>query len=266
MPELRQAPPRALVSGAASGIGRATVARLLADGAHVTGLDVDERGLEDRAREHAEYGERYVPIVGDVTAADDRAAALDAAVDADGALDMLVNNAGIFIFRGADATQAEWERMFSVNLLAHAQLTGEAVPALERSERAAVVNVSSISGHIAQAGRWTYNSCKAGLLSLTRCQALDLGPLGIRVNSVSPGWIWTEALDADAGGDRARMEPVWGAFCPLNRCGEPDEVAGSIAFLLGPDAAFVNGTDLAVDGGYLAAGPEGAAFPASAPR
>ncbi|MCX6622927.1 MAG: SDR family oxidoreductase, partial [Acidobacteria bacterium] len=92
---------------------------------------------------------------------------------------------------------------------------------------------------------------------LTKCMALDLAPFGIRVNSVSPGWIWTREVDRAAGGDRAKWEPVWGQFHMLERCGDPIECAGPILFLLSDDASFVTAVDLPIDGGYQGLGAEG---------
>jgi NAD(P)-dependent dehydrogenase (short-subunit alcohol dehydrogenase family) len=124
----------------------------------------------------------------------------------------------------------------------------------------AIVNVSSISGHIAQTGRWTYNASKGAVNQLTRCQALDLAPYNIRVNSVSPGWIWTREVYKAAemgGGGREKWDPIWGKYHMLRRCADPVECAGPILFLLSEDASFITGTDLPVDGGYLGMGPEG---------
>jgi len=174
-----------------------------------------------------------------------------------GRLDFLVNNAAVFLLAGLHATHEQWTRTLAVNLVAVAEFTARSVPLLAKSPRASVVNIASISAHIAQADRWTYNSAKAGVVELTRCQALDLTPL--RVNSVSPGWIWTEVLDEASGGDRAAWEPVWGGYCPEGRCGEPREVAMAVEFLLSPRASFITGVDLPVDGGYLATSSEGAA-------
>jgi NAD(P)-dependent dehydrogenase (short-subunit alcohol dehydrogenase family) len=142
--------------------------------------------------------------------------------------------------------------------------------ALTASTHGAVVNVASISGYIAQPGRWTYNATKAAILSLTRCQALDLSGRGIRVNSVSPGWTWTPEVDRAAEGDRAKWDPIWGRFHMLRRCADPREVARPILFLCSDDASFITATDLHVDGGYLGMGSEGlgdtSVFAASAPQ
>jgi NAD(P)-dependent dehydrogenase (short-subunit alcohol dehydrogenase family) len=120
-----------------------------------------------------------------------------------------------------------------------------------------VVNIASISAHVAQPNRWTYNACKGAIVSLTRCQALDLAPYGIRVNAISPGWIWTPEVAKAAGGEREKWEPVWGRFHMLRRLGEPREVARAVLFLCSPDASFITGVELPVDGGYLGLGSEG---------
>jgi NAD(P)-dependent dehydrogenase (short-subunit alcohol dehydrogenase family) len=123
-----------------------------------------------------------------------------------------------------------------------------------------IVNVSSISAHIAQKDRWTYNSAKGAVAQLTRCQAMDLAPMGIRVNSVDPAWIWTNETDKAAnadGGGREKWDPIWGAFHLLRRMGLPVEVARPVLFLLSDEASFITGASLLVDGGYLAMGPEG---------
>jgi NAD(P)-dependent dehydrogenase (short-subunit alcohol dehydrogenase family) len=246
----------ALVTGAGSGIGAAIARLLVEEGAIVTGVDLNEEGLRKTARALGDLESRFRPMTADVTDPASRRHAVAVAVDGGAALDILVNDAAVFLFAGSDATAEQWRRTLDVNLQAPAEFVADALPFLRAATRAAVVNVASISGHVAQANRWTYNAAKGGLIELTRCQALDLAP--IRVNSVSPGWIWTEVLDQAASGDRARWEQVWGAYAPLQRCGEPVEIAQVVSFLLSDEASFVTGADVPVDGGYLATGPEGA--------
>jgi NAD(P)-dependent dehydrogenase (short-subunit alcohol dehydrogenase family) len=120
----------------------------------------------------------------------------------------------------------------------------------------AIVNIASVSGHVAQPSRWTYNACKGAILTMTKCMALDLAPHKIRVNAISPGWIWTPEVAKAAGNDRARWEPVWGRYHMLRRLGEPREVARAILFLCSDDASFITGAELPVDGGYLGLGSE----------
>lgn len=246
-----------LVTGAGSGIGAATARQFVAEGAYVTGVDVNADGLRTVERSLDGSAGRLTTVVADITADGAADELVAAAAGPDGALDVLVNNAAVFLLAGVDATDEQWQRTLDVNLLAPARLVAAAVKALARSTAPAVVNVASISGHISQAGRWTYNASKGGVLELTRCQALDLAPDGIRVNSVSPGYIWTEVLDRAADGDRERWEPVWGGACPLDRCGEPAEVASVIGFLASPAASYVTGTDVLVDGGLVSMSPDG---------
>lgn len=254
-PAPRFAGRAALVTGAANGIGAAVVAQLVSEGAHVTGLDLDERGLDRVASLSASGPGTFRGIPVDITETARYPDLIAEAADA-GTLDVLVNNAGVFLMGGVDATDYQWSRTLDVNVLAPAKLTAAAVEALSRSEHAAVVNVASISGHVGQPGRWTYNAGKGATLSLTRCQALDLAPSRIRVNSVSPGYVWTDVLEKSAGGDREKWDPIWGSSCPMLRCGEPSEVATAIAFLASDDASYITGTDLLVDGGSLSMAPD----------
>ncbi len=174
-----------------------------------------------------------------------------------GRIDALVNNAFSFLAKGLDATSADFARSFGVGPVAFALLTQLVAEPMRRQGGGAIVNVSSISAWIAQPNRWTYNMAKGAVTQLTRCAALDLAPHKIRVNSVSPGWIWTREVDKAANGDRAKWDPVWGSFHMLGRMGHPVEIAGPVLFLLSDDASFITGTDLPVDGGYNGLGPEG---------
>ena len=121
----------------------------------------------------------------------------------------------------------------------------------------AIVNISSVSAHVAQPNRWTYNAAKGAVNQLTRCMALDFAPDGIRVNTVSPGWIWTREVLKAAGGDRKKWGPVWGKFHMMGRLGEPREVAKAVLFLCSDQASFITAAELPVDGGYLGMGSEG---------
>ena len=250
---------RVLVTGAGGGIGAATARQFIAEGAYVTGVDLNGDGLATLADELGPGAERFTPLVLDITDEAAQTTMIETASGPDGALDVLVNNAAVFLLSGLKASEEDWRRTIDVNLLAPAQIVQRAAHALRRAApRAAVVNVASISAHVAQRDRWTYNAAKGGVLSLTRNQALDLASDGIRVNSVSPGYVWTEVLDRGAGGDRARWEPIWGSFCFLGRCAEPFEVAAAIAFLASDAASFITGNDLLVDGGLVSMSPDGA--------
>lgn len=246
----------AIVTGGASGIGAAVVREFNALGVNVVSMDLDGEGARSVART-CKYPDRVIVFEGDVS---DRQAGIrsaEEAVKAWGRVDFVVNNAASFIGKGLDVTDADWQRSLGVNVQGCANLVQACHPAMKRAGGGAVVNVASISGYIAQPARWTYNASKGAILSLTRCQALDLAKDGIRVNSVSPGWIWTREVAKAAGGDRALWEPVWGRYHMLRRLGEPKEVADVIVFLCSDRASFVTAADIAVDGGYRGLGSEG---------
>ncbi len=246
----------AIVTGGASGIGRATVEELCKEGAAVAFTDISAAG-ETMARTMTGAGFDVLFCQGDMADETFCRAAVEQAGSRWGRIDYLVNNAFSFTAKGLDATRENWERVMQVGPMAYALMAQIVAPWMERNGGGAIVNMSSISAFIAQPNRWTYNTAKGAVHTLTKCMALDLAPHNIRVNSVSPGWIWTREVDAAAGGDRARWEPVWGQFHMLERCGEPVECARPILFLLSDDASFITAADLPIDGGYQGMGSEG---------
>jgi hypothetical protein len=181
---------------------------------------------------------------------------VDATLQRHGRLHLLVNNAFSFTAKGMDATRNDWDRVMNAGPVAYATMIQFAAPHMKKAGSGAVVNMSSISAHIAQPNRWTYNAAKGAVNQLTRCAALDLAP-AIRVNTLSPGWIWTREVDKAAHFDRAKWGPIWGKFHMLRRLGTVEECASACAFLLSDDASFVTGTELMVDGGYGGLGSEG---------
>ena len=249
----------AVVTGGASGIGFATTRAFTRSGACVVVVDRDGDRATLAASELRNEGGSVAVVVGDVRGEVVRRQAAHEAVALGGAVRYLVNCAATFLARGEDATPEDWELSLGVNVAGTALMATAVVPLIRQAGGGAIVNVASISGYIAQPRRWTYNATKGALLALTRCQALDLAADRIRVNSVSPGTIWTAELDRMAGGDRAKWEPVFAPHHMLNRVGEPDEVASAILFLCSQAASFITGEDLRVDGGYVAMGHDGPA-------
>ena len=249
----------AIVTGGASGIGRAVATELAREGAAVAIADLSPAGAAFAAELQAAGGQAlYLP--GDLADEAVCAGLVAQTVAHFGRLDCLVNNAFSFIAKGLDATRADWERMFAVGPIAYSVMAQHAAEPMKRSGGGAIVNLSSISAFIAQPNRWTYNAAKGAVHTLTKCMAFDLAPFRIRVNSVSPGWIWTQEVYKAAaidGGGREKWDPIWGEYHMLQRCGDPVEVAAAVLFLLSADASFITAADLAVDGGYMGMGPEG---------
>ena len=242
---------RVLVTGAASGIGRATCVRVARDGrerAQIAAVDLAlSPALDGVAKELRALGADVLTLAGDMATADAPARVVEAALARFGGLDALVSNAGINR-PGALASYSldDWDRLFAVNVRATWLLAKAAYPALA-SSRGAIVITASMSGSQAHANLGAYGPSKAAVIMLGQVLAQEFGRDGIRVNSVSPGMVrtaMTEAVYADA-----RLLAEREALVPLGRVAAPDDIADVVAFLLGPDARYVNGHDLVVDGG-----------------
>jgi len=247
----------AVVTGGASGIGAATAREFAKRGATAVIFDINTSAAREVVAGILADGGKAEAYDVDVSDADACRAAVGQLVQEYRRLDTLVNNAVSFIAKGLDVTTAEWERSLGVNVRGYGNMVQACHGPMKASGGGAIVNIASVSAHVAQPDRWTYNATKGAIVTLTKCQALDLAPDGIRVNVVSPGWIWTPEVQKAAQGDREKWEPVWGRFHMLRRLGEPEEVARAVLFLCSDDASFITATELFVDGGYMGMGSEG---------
>ncbi len=240
----------AVVTGAASGIGRATALRLAREGARVLAADRTAEALAETAALARAQGTPVETMVADVGAADAPRAVIGAALAHFGALHLLMNNAGIGGAKRADATSDDdFDAHLAINLRSVFRFSREAIGAMAAG--GAIVNVASIFGMVGFPANAAYAAAKAGVAGLTRQMAADYGPAGIRVNAIAPGLIetgMTRARIADSAWFRAQMTEA----TPLGRNGTPDDIAAAAAFLLSADAAFISGQVLVVDGGWLA--------------
>ncbi len=240
-----------LVTGAARGIGLAIARRFLEDGWRVGLLDIDAPEL---AAAMARLGspDRTLALECDVAFADQVDAAVRRLDSRFGRLDALVNNAGTAVFKPIlQTTTQEWERVLAVNLTGPFLCGQACAPVMLRGGGGSIVNVGSISGLRASMLRVAYGTSKAGLMHLTKQQAAELGPIGIRVNAVAPGPVDTAMAKAVHSDD---IRADYHDAIPLNRYGTEEEIAAAVWFLCSAEASYVNGHTLAVDGGFDAIG------------
>ena len=250
MPTRRFEGKTALVTGAASGIGKAVAVRLGAEGANVVVNDLTPEAVRKVVDEITSAGGRALAVAGDVGNPDDVKAAVQAAVSGFGGLQLAFNNAGIGGPQGPieNIDLAEYRRLIDVNL--HSVFYGMhfEIPAMLRAGGGSIVNMSSILGLVGEPLAVPYVTAKHGVVGMTRAAAIGYAPRGIRVNSVHPGYIDTPLL---ANLPEGMREALVGQH-PIGRLGTTDEVAAVVLFLLSDDAAFVTGSQYVVDGGYTA--------------
>ena len=255
----RLAGKRALVTGAASGIGKAIATRLTLEGATVAGLDADLVGLERAQAELTRSGGAFVSVQGDVTQLASVEAAVAKAVKAMGGLDIVVNNVGLSARGTVETTsEADWDRV-SLNTKSVFLVSKFTVPHLRAAGGGAIVNIGSCTGIHAETNRVAYGTAKGAIVMMTKLMALDHGLDGIRVNCISPGVTETSLSqgnrrrEAERRGvtlDDVNREII--STYPLRRTGDPCDIANGVLYLVSDEASWVTGASLVIDGGWSA--------------
>ena len=239
----------AVVTGGTRGIGLAVAKRLTADGYDVLLTYKGDADAADAAKtELAGSGRQIEVIAADISTADGAGQAIEAAMQSLGRLDVLVNNAGItrdtLLMRMSDD---DWDVVLTTNLKGAFLTSKAAIRPMLRQRSGRIVNISSVVGQVGNAGQANYAAAKAGLIGFTKSLAKEVGSRGITINAIAPGFIDTRMT----AGLPDEMKATLLERTPLNRFGTPEDVAGAVAFLVGPDASFITGHTLTVDGGLF---------------
>ena len=244
-----------MITGAASGIGKAATLLFLEENARVVAVDIDQAGLEALSQELDDKVERLLPMVVDVVHLDQVEQMVRMVVQQWGRIDVLFNNAGIEDTDSiTNTTEAMWDRQITVNLKSIFACSKFVIPLMQEAGHGTIVNTASIEGIVAEPRGAAYVASKGGIVMLTKEMALSYAADNIRVNCVCPGWIDTPMArrSIDKHGGLEEMMPEIRRLQPLGRLGTPQEVAKAVLFLASDDASFITGTALMVDGGYTA--------------
>ena len=242
-----------MITGGASGIGRATANRLASEGAHVIIADKNAEMARKAVAEIQETGGKALFV--EVDLADDESvrAAANAVAEQFSTLHILVNNAAILRIGKIEdgAWLSNWDIETAIGLRGWVLITQLLLPLLKK-EGGAIVNLSSEGGYLGRPGQWIYDAIKSALVSVTKTMAYEFIEYDIRVNAVAPGWIVTEMHfggDADPAARKKELEELSISSCIMKRLAAPEEIASTIAFLLSDDASYITGQTLHVDGG-----------------
>lgn len=245
----------ALVTGAAAGIGAAVCRRLARDGIAVGVTDIDLGGAEAVAAEIREDGGEAIAIAMDIIDRDQIRFALTRLKETFGPVNILVNNAGITMFKPfLEISDEEWSRVVDVNLRGTFAVTQEAVPDMEQLGWGRIINISSSSAQTGAPTMAPYASSKGGVIALTKTLAQELGPLGITVNNVPPSAVMNTVMSEKAmeDGKFGRFDrETLASVAPVRRVGEPEDIAGACAYLASDEASYVTGQTIGVNGGRV---------------
>jgi NAD(P)-dependent dehydrogenase (short-subunit alcohol dehydrogenase family) len=240
-----------IITGGGTGIGRATAILFAKEGARVMIVGRRAAPLESTVAAIQAEGGKAAWCAADISRADDVQRMVDETVNLYGAIDVLFNNAAIFVGFGktiADLPEEEWDALMAVNLKGVFLCSKYAIPHMIRQGGGAIVNCSSIAGHVGQRKQSAYNAAKGGVELLTKCMALDFAEHKIRVNAVCPAWVEIDFNrdQIDQSGDEVLK------LHPIGRFGQPEDIAPAVLYLASDESSWVTGTSLMVDGGYTA--------------
>lgn len=237
-----------VITGGAQGIGKAVALTFLKAGALVSVWDVDKGALEELREEWEEWKEQLTLVLCDVSKEEDVHRAKGMVEHKPGFIDVLVNNAGIFLQKPLqELTEEEWDRVLGINLKSIFLVTRYLLPLFR--EGGAIINISSTRALMSEPHTEAYSASKGGVLAITHALAISLSERKIRVNAISPGWIETSLWKKQNLRKEPSLRPIDHLQHPAQRVGTPEDIAAACLFLASPSSGFVTGTNLVVDGG-----------------
>ena len=235
----------AIVTGGASGIGKAMCRALAGEGANVVVVDLDGQKGKEAAKE---IGGKSISLQADVTSSASMNKMAEEVDSQFGRIDILINNVGVRITKPfLDHTDADWNTMIQTNLTGPFLCSRAVVPFMKRAGKGRIINTASIASFVGRPNRVAYVSAKAGLLGMTRAMAIDLGPMGITCNAIAPGSI-NSPMNASQAAD---AENDWGKETPMGRWGTAEDIANAAVFLALDESSYITGAELKVDGGWV---------------
>ncbi|QGP93126.1 Dihydroanticapsin 7-dehydrogenase [Neomoorella glycerini] len=252
---MRLAGKVAIITGAGSGIGRASALAFAREGARVVAADINEETCRATVEAIKERGGRAVAVRVDVTKAADCQRMVNTALEHFGKLDVLFNNAGInHAARLHETLEEDWDRVLAVNLKSIFLCSKYAIPALIQNGGGSIINTASPAGLVGLRGLAAYCASKGGVISLSKNMALDYAPYNIRVNYICPGVIYTPMTQAIIATheDPQKFEEEYSKMRPLGRFGKPEEIANAAVFLASDESSFMTGASIVMDGGFTA--------------